>query len=147
MKVSNLILILILLSGCQSNRFIEIAEEESTSFLEPITKDKYIYTIYGFYIDKDNLSIDKDNIKYKVLFDNRNNVSLIKKKYQTNTEFDSLYPSYIEHIGEVECSNKKNTAIVNRLDTKMNIIISQKILQESLVSEKLCFINQLTREY
>lgn len=138
-------LLSILVVGCAADptkTFLEFAGENLPSkFIYPITQDKYIHHVPGFFIDKKEIKIDPDTskIKYRIIYDNRAVKANYASEYQITAPnaFRHKFPAYVEKKGWVKCGTKlgEETTIVFSEEMKT---INESIGQTGIEAVILC---------
>ena len=139
MKI-NLFLMVALLSACANNKALELGEEPG-NYVFPLTKDKWAYTAFGFYVSRGTTF--GDEVDYEAIVDMRQTRSGYLAKYDTTENFKKTYPSFVRYKGKTDCG--KNTVTVTQLDAAMREIYGKAETQPNDISRALCTLNQMTK--
>lgn len=135
------LIIALLLSGCASNQAMLEFAEVPDRYKEPLTSDKYVYLIHGFYVDRNDFEDKDGKIKFRAVWDVRQLRKSILDEYDIKPEFNKKIPAFIEQKGETDCGYTDYT--ITKLSEKMVKISSKKGVDKSEAAEQLCMLRKI----
>jgi len=130
--------LLLLLTGC-TNAALELAETPG-QYLDPIGKNQWAYTAYGFYLNRNTEFGER--ITYEILYDNRARKAQLMRDFTVTDGLRWTYPSFIRHKGKTDCG--MNHAAVDQLGERMEVLYSKTEYAMTEVAINLCAIKNLS---
>lgn len=149
MKLLTLLFLGFILVGCttvqeQTPMLSFVIERAGGSYVDPIMHKDWMQTEFGWYI-KRNPNITGDLINYKALVDLRDKKAGLLRQFNNNPVLKKNYPSFIHHVGEVNCRSGDNVFIEVKLMEDFKTIKSTSTLREtSEISKSLCIFKLAT---
>jgi hypothetical protein len=135
---------ILLLVGCASltptESLIKLAEQPSNEYSVALTKKDWVYTHFGFFINRKNTEVKGNTLNYKVAYDNRALKTKTASEYETDEVYELLFPAFVIHTGTVDCKTNQGEAKVVQYNEALKDINSRYVKAPTEVSTRLCLI-------